>query len=116
MKPFTIRKATQPGKGVPTVHHDAADPGSKYASAPVEREDRFGDGDDGAPQDPDAQEFPFGDIPHLTQEEAAGLLPKKTKVVNPWIHEQTHQEYLENITVSLYFLLVFEIIITPPLI
>lgn len=100
MKPFTIRKATQPGKGVPTVHHDAADPGSKYASAPVEREDRFGDGDDGAPQVPDAQEFPFGDIPNLTQEEAAGLLPKKTKVVNPWIHEQTHQEYLENITVS----------------
>jgi hypothetical protein len=25
------------------------------------------------------------------------LQPKKTKIVNPWIHEQTHHEYLENI-------------------
>jgi hypothetical protein len=40
------------------------------------------------------------DIPDLTQEELQALQPKKTKVVNPWIHEQTHQEYLENITVS----------------
>ncbi len=115
MKPFTIRKATQPGKGVPVVHHDAAYPGSKYATAPVERgEDRFGNGVDGAPQDPNAQEFPFGDIPNLTQEEAAELLPRKTKVVNPWIYEQTHQEYLENITVSElsnFALSFFEIII-----
>ena len=40
------------------------------------------------------------DIPDLTPEELSALQPKKTKVVNPWIHEQTHQEYLENITVS----------------
>jgi hypothetical protein len=40
------------------------------------------------------------EIPDLTPEELAALQPKKTKVVNPWIHEQTHQEYLENITVS----------------
>jgi hypothetical protein len=25
------------------------------------------------------------------------LQPKKAKIVNPWIHEQTHHEYLENI-------------------
>jgi hypothetical protein len=28
------------------------------------------------------------------------LQPKKAKIVNPWIHEQTHHEYLENIIVS----------------
>lgn len=104
MKPFTIRKATQPGKGAPVIPHDAADPGSKYATAPVERgEDRFDNGVDGAPLDPDAQDLPFGDNPNLTEEDVAGLQPKKTKVVNPWIYEQTHQEYLENITVSALF-------------
>ena len=36
----------------------------------------------------------------LTAEDLAGLLPKQTKVVNPWIHIQTHQEYLEHVTVS----------------
>ena len=43
------------------------------------------------------------DIHDLTPEEIAALQPKKTKVVNPWIHEQTHHEYLENITVSNIF-------------
>jgi len=36
MKPFTIRKATQPGKGQPVVQHDAsADASLKYATAPA---------------------------------------------------------------------------------
>jgi len=36
----------------------------------------------------------------LTPEEIAALKPKKTNVVNPWIHEQTHKEFLQNIVVS----------------
>jgi len=33
----------------------------------------------------------------LSQEEQDQLKPKDVKVENPWIYEQTHQEYLENI-------------------
>jgi hypothetical protein len=33
----------------------------------------------------------------LTQEEQDALMPKEVVVENPWIYEQTHQEYLENI-------------------
>lgn len=36
----------------------------------------------------------------LSQEEQEQLKPKDVKVENPWIYEQTHQEYLENIKVS----------------
>jgi len=36
----------------------------------------------------------------LTQEEQDALMPKEVVVENPWIYEQTHQEYLENIKVS----------------
>lgn len=36
----------------------------------------------------------------LTPEEIATLQPKRTNVVNPWIHEQTHKEFLQNIVVS----------------
>jgi len=36
----------------------------------------------------------------LTQEENDALQPKEVKVENPWIYEQTHQEYLQNIKVS----------------
>lgn len=37
MKPFTIRKATQPGKGTTAVSHDeSADASQKYATAPAD--------------------------------------------------------------------------------
>jgi hypothetical protein len=36
----------------------------------------------------------------LSQEEQEALKPKDVKVENPWIYEQTHQEYLDNIKVS----------------
>jgi hypothetical protein len=36
----------------------------------------------------------------LSQEEQEQLKPKDVIVENPWIYEQTHQEYLENIKVS----------------
>jgi len=34
----------------------------------------------------------------LTSQEIASLQPKPQQVVNPWIHEQTHQEFLEHVT------------------
>ena len=33
----------------------------------------------------------------LSQEEQDSLKPREVKVENPWIYEQTHQEYLNNI-------------------
>ncbi len=36
----------------------------------------------------------------LTAEEREALQPKEIKVVNPWIHEATHKEYLESVKVS----------------
>ena len=55
MKPFTIRKATQPGKGAPAVSHDAsAEASQKYATAPAgdRGEDRYGLGADGGHEVP----------------------------------------------------------------
>jgi len=37
---------------------------------------------------------------HLTEEELEQLKPQEIRVVNPWIHEHTHKEYLEHVTVS----------------
>jgi hypothetical protein len=36
----------------------------------------------------------------LTREEQEALQPKEIKVVNPWIHEATHKEYLESVKVG----------------
>jgi hypothetical protein len=36
----------------------------------------------------------------LTAEEQEALQPKEIKVVNPWIHDATHKEYLESVKVS----------------
>lgn len=33
----------------------------------------------------------------LTAEEEQALKPKEVSVENPWIYEQTHKEYLDNI-------------------
>jgi hypothetical protein len=63
-------------------------------------EDRYGSGAEEQQLGSEARDHQYGDIQNLTVEEIAALQPKKTKVVNPWIHEQTHQEYLENIIVS----------------
>lgn len=37
---------------------------------------------------------------NLTPEELEQLQPKGLKVVNPWIHEQTHKQYLPHVAVS----------------
>ena len=34
---------------------------------------------------------------HLEGEEQEALQQKGIKVINPWIHEQTHKEYLEGV-------------------
>lgn len=39
----------------------------------------------------------------LSVEEQQALQPKEIKVVNPWIHEATHKEYLESVKVSANF-------------
>lgn len=39
----------------------------------------------------------------LTAEEQEALQPKEIKVVNPWIHEATHKEYLESVKVRTVF-------------
>jgi len=75
MKQFSIRKAVKPHLN--RSNREEATP-AQYASA-----------DEGAEQ------------PSLLspeEKETAGL--KDVKVVNPWIHQQTHQEYLESIKVS----------------
>jgi len=40
----------------------------------------------------------------LSIEEQQALQPKEIKVVNPWIHEQTHKEYLEAVKVCATYL------------
>lgn len=86
MKPFTIRKAVVPGQGQR----------QQEASADA----KFGV-DETADREVQSQlqsAHPLNS--NLTEEELDLLKPKTVQVVNPWIHEQTHKEYLENITVS----------------
>jgi hypothetical protein len=40
------------------------------------------------------------DASMLSADEQDALHRKEVKVVNPWIHEATHKEYLENVKVS----------------
>jgi hypothetical protein len=53
------------------------------------------EGDNGQPEAAAFQEHSL-----LTAEEREALQPKEIKVVNPWIHEATHKEYLEAVKVS----------------
>ena len=39
----------------------------------------------------------------LTDDEREALKPQPVVVENPWIYEQTHQEYLTNIKVSIVY-------------
>ena len=93
MKPFTIRKATQPGRGQAAARESSQESMQKlqqYATAPVgERERSLGrQGQKGVgSMSQIAHDEQLGD---LSKEEAEALAPKDLKVVNPWIHEQTH--------------------------
>lgn len=84
MKNFSIRKATNPNQ-------------ARNAGASADVAGEFGQ--PGQPEviQPKSAQME-GSL--LTQEEQEALKPKDVKVENPWIYEQTHQEYLENIKVS----------------
>lgn len=106
MKPFTIRKATQPRGAVAVSHDDAsADPHSKYTIAPNGLGgDRQGQGANGAHGYENQADNATSQLPQeetlLSTEQIAGIQPKKLKAENPWIHDQTHKEFLHNIIVS----------------
>ena len=85
MKQFTIRKATNPNARQAQASADMSD-------------DMLGQQAHGIVTN--TQPANGGEPSLLTEEENAALKPKEVKVTNPWIYEQTHQEYLDNIKVS----------------
>jgi hypothetical protein len=94
VKPFTIRKAvvqgqrSQPGMGNSMGQHSGYDNGMQDSMmASGDQQQAIADAHMQASS--------------LTEDQLNKLLPQEVKVVNPWIHDQTHQEYLEKITVSL---------------
>ena len=99
MKPFTIRKAAAPTRGRPAAGDQTSNEAGKYFTAPQGDRQNLSasgilDGEESAGQEPQQ------DQSNLTKEELEALQPKGLRVVNPWIHEQTHKQYLTNITVS----------------
>ena len=98
MKPFTIRKAAAPARGRP-AGGETSNEAAKYATAPQgDRQNMSASGIlDG---EESAGHYPKQDVSNLSKEELEALQPKGLRVVNPWIHEQTHKQYLTNITVS----------------
>ena len=84
MKPFTIRKAVQPNSR--QGEHGIGEMGSsKYATGGDRGSSMLGE--EGAGQQAD---LPYGQMTNLTDEELEQLKPKEVRVVNPWIHDQTH--------------------------
>ena len=99
MKPFTIRKAAAPTRGRAAAGDQTSNEAGKYFTAPQGDRQNLSasgilDGEESAGQEPQQ------DQSNLTKEELEALQPKGLRVVNPWIHEQTHKQYLTNITVS----------------
>lgn len=93
MKNFSIRKLANPNQSR----------GTSSAAFTADDAQRFG-ASGGAGQDARAQQYANGGQPSLlTEEEQEALKPKEVQVENPWIYEQTHQEYLDNIKVSIVF-------------
>lgn len=84
MKPFTIKKATNQA---PSKINQ-----SMMSQGPMDSQ--MQSYATGSPQKP------FNGQSLLSQEEQEALKPKEVKVDNPWIYQQTHQEYLDNIKVS----------------
>jgi len=82
-KSFSIRKAINPNQ----TKNDMA--------SADQMENSMNYGSLGGAQDQIVQNN--GEPSLLTQEENDALQPKDVKVENPWIYEQTHQEYLQNI-------------------
>lgn len=124
MKPFTIRKANRPGYD--EQYQDAKDEYGKFPFPTLQdsqvvhfsqfevdmsciplhysgiyfifQTDQYPDGREGS--------APDHLMEGLTPEEEEKLKPNPMKVVNPWIHEATHKEFLEGIKVRflIYYL------------
>ena len=89
VKNFSIRKATNPAqlKGLRGSADGLGDSLKKGQFTGATQSV----GSAGGPREPSL----------LTEEEQEALKPQEVKVENPWIYEQTHQEYLDNIKVSI---------------
>ena len=89
MKPFTIRKATGPKVAVSQAEANS-DPNAKYTVTPDGGGDQFGLGVTGS-QELDGQVANGAQLHQedtvFSPEEIQALQPKKTAIVNPWIHE-----------------------------
>jgi hypothetical protein len=86
MKQFSIHKVNKPALGQRGVVGDEA--------ADVSKSNYAGEGTaDGNNGGNEGDEQPS----RVSAEENEGLQPKEVKVVNPWIHEATHKEYLEGV-------------------
>ncbi len=105
MKQFSIHKVNKPvmrrqGGGAESTNEEGEVSSKQYQTGFV-----------GSEGEVDAAEMTAGPGGHsghhdmqgsslLTAEEQEALQPKEIKVVNPWIHDATHKEYLESVKVS----------------
>lgn len=88
MKSFSIRKIANPNQ-----KNGAASAASQWGD-----EQKFGMHGQGGNQAAGVAQAHQAQQPSLlTEEEQEALKPKEVTVENPWIYEQTHQEYLDNI-------------------
>ena len=93
MKQFSIHKVNKPvlagktNQGNMELETDEVADVSKYGA----------DGGNGA-----TGGYNRNDASLLSTDQQDALQHKEMKVVNPWIHEATHKEYLENVKVSPY--------------
>jgi len=95
MKQFSIHKLSKPGVGAKSKYASAI--GDADEVADVTRGGELGEGTVGG-NNRNGEEQPS----LLSVEEQEALQPREVKVVNPWIHEATHKEYLEGVKVSAY--------------
>jgi len=96
MKQFSIHKVNKPmmrPRGAADGADEEMDEGAGVASKYMTGAEGEGNGDY-------ATNPAAGHSSLLTAEEHEALQPKEIKVVNPWIHEATHKEYLESVKVS----------------
>jgi hypothetical protein len=93
MKQFSIHKVNKPmmrPRGATDGADEEMDEGAGVASKYMTGAEGEGSGDY-------ATNPAAGHSSLLTAEEHEALQPKEIKVVNPWIHEATHKEYLESV-------------------
>jgi hypothetical protein len=88
MKQFSIHKVNKPGQAGTrgAVGDEAAEVSKNYAGE---------GGDDG--------HYGNEQPSMLSADDNEELQPKQMKVVNPWIHEATHKEYLEGVKVRINY-------------